>query len=98
MASRRAVPLAEPLDFLGLRARNESGPVNDGLEANPGARSKAEASGRPWVVRSRHALFRLKDQARPVAGLCLRRPSETCRLSRRPHVLFARRLAPGVPG
>ena len=31
---------------------------------------KTEVAGRPRAVRSRHALFRLEDHARPVAGLC----------------------------
>ena len=51
-----------------------------------------------------HGLFDLatpyfgsKIDSRPVAGLCAIGPGETRRLSRRPHVLFARRLAPGVP-
>ena len=47
-------------------------------------------------VRSRHALFRLEDHPRPVAGLCRSGAGEARGLSRRPHVLFARRLAPGV--
>ncbi len=49
------------------------------------------------AVRSRHAVFRHQDRARPASGLCLARSGEARGLSRRPHVLFARRLAPGVP-
>ena len=41
--------------------------------------------------------FGIEDPARPVAGLCRARSRQARGLSRRPHVLFARRLAPGVP-
>ena len=61
------------------------------------ARSENETAGRPRAVRSRHALFWLEGDSRPVAGLCAIGPGETRRLSRRPHVLFARGRAPGVP-
>ena len=61
------------------------------------ARSENEIAGRPRAVRSRHALFWLEGDSRPVAGLCAIGPGETRRLSRRPHVLFARGRAPGVP-
>ncbi len=78
---------------LGFRPRPQSPAVDLPVAANSRARSETEAAGRARPVRSRHALFRLEDPARPTAGLCFARAGEARRLSRRAHVLFARRRA-----
>ena len=80
---------------LGFRPR--AGRVGFTASPDSRARSENEIAGRPRAVRSRHALFRLEGDSRPVAGLCAIGPGETRRLSRRPHVLFARGRASGVP-
>ncbi len=61
-------------------------------------RPEAEGAGGARAVRSGHAVFRHQDPARPASGLRHARAREARRLSGRAHVLFARRLAPGVPG
>ena len=69
----------------------------DRAAADHRARPEAEGAGRSRPVRSRHAVFRLEGPARPVASARQPAARQARGLSGRPHVLFARRLAPGVP-
>ena len=83
---------------LGFRPRRQSAPVGFPVAADSRARSEAETADRARAVRSGHAVFRHpKIELDQLAGLCLARSGEARGLSRRPHVLFARRLAAGVP-
>ncbi|MGY3451746.1 carboxypeptidase C (cathepsin A) [Bradyrhizobium sp. USDA 4353] len=84
--------------LLGFRPRHQPAGVHRRAAADPRARSQAQAPGRPWPVRSRHAVLRLEDPARPVARLRTAAAGQARGLSRRAHVLFARRCAEVVPG
>ena len=67
--------------------------------ANSRARSETEAAGRARAVRSRHALFRFEDPARPTAGLRVRRERVKLVVYPGGHMFYSRdALAPGVPG
>ncbi len=98
LAAGRLVPPAQRRrrQCLEFRARPQPGRVGVGTAAVAGARSEAEALGRPRAVRSRHAVFRHAHRARPVARLCEPRPHQVRGLSGRAHVLFARGRTEGV--
>src|SRR5439155_5850145 len=73
----------------------KSAPVDLPTERDARLGPKTEAARRPRAVRSRHAVFRHENPARPIAGLRFARAREVLGVSGRTHVLLARRFAPG---
>src|SRR6478672_9037264 len=67
------------------------------IARDPRPGPKTQAACRPWAVRSRHAVFRHQNPARPIAGLRFARAREARGVSWRTYVLFARCFAPGFP-
>ena len=84
-------------ESLGFWPGNQSARVDFTIAAEPRARSEAESAGGARTVRSGDAVFRLENPARSVSRLCVAGSRQARGLSGRPHVLFARRLAPGLP-
>ena len=99
LAAGRLLPVAQQRgrEGLGLWWRHQSGAVGFSIAGDSRARPQAETIDRARAVRSRHAVFRLANPARSASGVCFATAGETRGLSRRAHVLFARRLAAGLP-
>ena len=99
LASRRLLSVGQQRSGAGVEfwTRHQSTTVGRGYQADHGDRPEAESAGRSWAVRSRDALFRQQGHPRPDARDRRGATRQARGLSRRSHVLFARRLTPGLP-